>query len=293
MKPLHIIPALPVLLVALLLAGCSTAPKTVQLKGRIFITDGGKLQNTGLAPIWIYDATNTQLTAQIPLPNFGGRGRADLTRIRKDYPGVLTVCSNYQAAMAAPAQISYGDLNTKYQDKKSALHGQTSGPDYDSVKQLGAEVWQALEKSNLAWDAADDQRELIFYWFNVNPGILYAGLPQPLVTAQTDTNGDFSVTLPKGKNILLVAHINGTINGEPGHYFIRWPLAGDWTGVGKYIFGNSSACLTKRNSELKPTMIYVLLDNGNGGICLGPIHRTRDAQQNMRAYWRQYYSQPN
>ena len=140
---------------------------------------------------------------------------------------------------------------------------------------------------NQAFDVGDDQRELIFYWFNVNPGILYAFLPQPLVITQTDTNGNFSVTLPKGKNILLVAHIEGTISGEPGHYFIRWPLAGDWTGVRKYIFGNSSACLIKRSSELKPTIIY-----SENGVMLGPIHRTRDSQLNWRPYWQQYYSQP-
>ena len=275
------------------LVGCSTAPKTVQLNGKIFITDGGKLQKTGLAPIWIYDATNAQLTALIPLPNFGGRSRTDLARIRKEYPGVLMTCSNYNSAMADftatanAATRKYEDLNSKYWDRKNALHGQTNGLDFDAVKQLGTETWQALEQMNQALGASDDQRELIFYWFNVNPGILYAGLPQPLATAQTDTNGNFSVTLPQDKSFLVVAHIEGSINGEPGHYFIRWPLAGGWPGTKRYIFGNSSACLIKRSSELKPTQIYP-----ENGILLGPIHRTRDSQQNWRPYWQKYYSQP-
>ncbi|MEI8292102.1 MAG: hypothetical protein WCH99_21745 [Verrucomicrobiota bacterium] len=276
---------------AIWFVGCSTAPKTVQLNGKIFITDGGKLQKTGLAPIWIYDATNTQLTTQIPLPNFGGRSRTDLARIRKEYPAVLTVCSNYQAAVAqdkfSSFEMKYENLNQKYSDKKEALRGQTNGPDFDVLKQLGGQIRQVLEARDRVIDEGDDARELIFYWFNVNPGILYAGLPQPLVTAQTDTNGNFSVTLPKDKNILLVAHIEGTINGEPGHYFIRWPLAGGWTGTKRFIFGNSSTCLIKRSSELKPTIIY-----SENGIMLGPIHRTRDSQLNWRPYWQQYYSLP-
>jgi hypothetical protein len=276
---------------AIWFVGCSTAPKAVQLNGQIIITDDGKLQKTGLAPIWIYDATNTQLTAQIPLPNFGGRSRADLARIQKEYPAVLTLCSNYQAAVAldkfSSFEMKYRDLNAKYSDKKEALRGQTNGPDFDVLKQLGGQVRQVMEARDRVIDEGDDARELIFYWFNVNPGILYAGLPQPLATAQTDTNGNFSVTLPKDKNILLVAHIEGSVNGEPGHYFIRWPLVGDWPGTKRFIFGNSSAGLIKRSSELKPTQIYA-----EGGIMLGPIHRTRDSQLNWRPYWQQYYSQP-
>lgn len=273
------------------LAGCTATPTTATLNGRIIITEDGKVQKTGLAPVWIYDATNTQLIAQIPPPNFGGRSRADLTRIEMDYPGVLVTCSNYQAALDKfpAAETAYRDLNEKFAEKKNALHGQTNGPDFEAAKQLGAEIISVLAVRDLATDESDDARELIFYWFNVNPGIIYAGLPQPLATVQTDTNGEFSITLPKGKNFLLVAHIEGTVNGQPGHYFIRWPLTGGWTGTNGYVFGNSSTCLTRRSSELKPTIVYAL----RGGIGLGPIHRTRDAQLNMRSYWKQYYSQPN
>jgi hypothetical protein len=293
MKFSRIVLILPVIAVAILFAGCATAPKMIRLDGQIVLTDGGRLQKTGLAPVWIYDATNIQLTTQIPLPNFGGRGRADLTRIRQEYPAVLTVCSNYQAAMdkTAPAQLAYNDINQKFQSRKIALQGQTNGPEVEALKQLGAETERVLEANWRAWDTADDQRELIFYWFNVNPGILYAGLPQPLATAQTDTNGAFSVTLPKDKNFLLVAHVEGTINGEAGHYFVRWPLTGGWTGARKYIFGTSSACLTKRNSELKPIVINVLLDNGNGGLNFGAGHRARDEQFKMRSYWKDQYLQ--
>jgi hypothetical protein len=295
MKSLRAILASSAALVALVLAGCATAPKTVTLNGQIFLTDSGKIQKTGLTPIWIYDVTNSELTTQIPLPNFGGRGRADLTRIRKDYPAVLTVCSNYQAACDKfpAAEIKYRDLNQQFDERKNALHGQTNGPEFEAVQRLRAETASALEARDQAIDESDDARELIFYWFNVNPGILYGGLPRPLATAQTDTNGEFSITLPKDKNFLVVAHIEGSINGEPGHYFIRWPLTGSWTGARNYIFDNSSACVTKRNSELKPMMIYVLLDNGNGGLGLSSAPRNRDTQMKMRPYWKQYYSQPN
>jgi hypothetical protein len=277
----------------ILFTGCATATETVNISGQILVNDAGKVQKTGLAPIWIYDATNVQLTANIPLPDFGGRSRKDLARIRASYPGVLIVCSNYQAALdqSASAEMKYRDLNQKYSDKKDALHGQTNGPDFDAVKQLGDETRQAMEARDRVLDEGDDARELLFYWFNVNPGILYAGLPQPLATTQTDTNGNFSITLPRSKNIVLVTHTEGSINGQPGHYFWLQP-ATNCQSETKFILNSTNACLTKRNSELKPMMIYVLLDSGNGGISLGPIHRTRDSQQNWRQYWQQYYSQP-
>lgn len=287
---------LPLVAVAFLFAGCATAPKTTTtISGQILVNDEGKIQKTGLAPIWIYDATNVQLAAQIPLPNFGGRSRADLTRIRKEYPAVLTVCSNYQAVMdkTGPAQIRYGDLNQKYHEMKEALHGQTNGPDYDAVKQQGAVVWRAWEENRQAWDAADDQRELLFYWFNVNPGLLYAGLPQPLATTQADTNGNFSITLPRSKDVLLVAHIEGTVNGQPGHYFWLQPLSTKRVEEQSVTLNGDNVHLTKRNSELKPMMIYVLLDSGNGGLSIGQVHRIRDSQQNWVEYWRRYYSTPN
>lgn len=276
-------------------AGCATAPKTVTISGQIIVNNGGKIQKTGLAPIWIYDATNVQLTANIPVPNFGGRSRTDLNRIRKDYPAVLTVCSNYQAASDGfpAAEMKYRDLNQKYSDAKNALHGQTNGPDFDAVKELGAEVIRAMEARWQAGDAADDQREFIFYWFNVNQGILYTGLPQPLATTRTDTNGNFSVTLPASKNVVIVAHIEGSLQEQPGHYFWLLPLAASPSKTTPIILNRDNARLTRKNSELKPTMIYVMLDSGNGGISLGPVHRDRDTRQNWPEYWRQYYSHPN
>jgi hypothetical protein len=277
----------------ILFAGCATAPKTVTISGQILVSDTGKVQKAGLAPVWIYDATNVQLTTQVPLPNFGGRSRQDLTRIRKDYPAVLSVCSNYQAALdkSASEEMKYRDLSQQYSDKKDALHGQTNGPDFDAVKELGVKTRQAMEARDRALDEGDDARELLFYWFNVNPGILYAGLPQPMATTQTDTNGNFSVTLPRSKSILIATHTEGSINGQPGHYF--WlQAATKYESETKIILNNANACLEKRNSELKPMMIYVLLDSGNGGISLGPIHRTRDSQQRWRQYWQHYYSQP-
>ena len=278
---------------AILSAGCSTSPKTVKISGQILVSDAGKVQKTGMAPIWIYDATNTQLTASLPLPNFGGRSRTDLARIRKEYPTVLTVCSNYQAALDKfpSLEMRYRDLNQNYSDMKNALRGQTNGQDFDAVKKLGNEIRQAMEARDRALDEGDDARELLFYWFNVNPGILYAGLPRPLATTQADTNGNFSITLPQSKSILIATHIEGSINGQPGHYFWLQP-ATNCQSETKFILNNTNDCLTKRNSELKPMMIYVLLDSGNGGVSLGPIHRTRDSQQSGRQYWQQYYSQP-
>ena len=59
-------------LAALIASGCATAPRLTTITGQILVSDAGQIQKTGLAPIWIYDATNAQLTAKIPLPNFGG-----------------------------------------------------------------------------------------------------------------------------------------------------------------------------------------------------------------------------
>ena len=54
---------LTLVVMAAVFAGCATAPKTVKITGQILVSDGGKIQKTGLAPVWIYDATNVQLTA--------------------------------------------------------------------------------------------------------------------------------------------------------------------------------------------------------------------------------------
>lgn len=273
---------------AILFTGCATTPKTTQITGQILVSDNGKIQKTGLAPIWIYDATNIQLTANIPLPDFGGRSRKDLTRIRANYPGVLTVCSNYQAVMDkfAPAEMKYENLNQKYSDMKNALHGQTNGPDFDAVKQLGDQIRQAMEARDRVGDEGDDARELIFYWFNVNPGILYASLPQPMAVIQTDTNGNFSITLSKSKNILIAAHIQGSLNGQPGHYF--WLLPISLSNTNGIVLNSGNVRYAKKESELKPTQLLVL----DSGIGIATPHRTRDSQQNSRQYWQQYYSQP-
>jgi hypothetical protein len=265
---------------AIWVTGCATAPWTVTISGQILVSDAGKVQKTGLAPIWIYDATNVQSSANIPLPNFGGRSRADLTRIRDNYPGVLTVCSNYQATLdrAAAAELKYEDLNQKFWNKKNSLNGRTNGPDFDAVQQLGAEAKKASDERWVAVDQSDDVRELIFYWFNVNPGILYAGLPEPLMVAQTDKNGNFNVTLPKSKNILMVAHIQGSLNGRPGHYF--WLLPVSLAGTNVIVLNSANVCQAKKESELKPTQVLVL----NSGFGLATPRRVRDTRQDWQPY---------
>jgi hypothetical protein len=250
--------------------------KTTEIRGQILVSDNGKIQKTGEAPIWVYDATNVQLTANIALPDFGGRTRQDLARIRANYPGVLLVLSNYNSALqkADAAEMEYRTVNGKYWDKKNALKGQTSGPDYKEVQKLEAETKNASDKRWRARDDEDDQGELIFYWFNINPGILYASLPPPLTVAETDKNGNFNFTLQQSKNVLLAVHIQGSINGQPGHYFWLLPVSSE-TKSNNVVLNSENVRYTKSDSELKPVQIFVL----DAGVIPGTPHRIRDTQQ--------------
>ena len=269
--------------IAAFFAGCATAPKTVTITGQILVTDNGAIQKTGLAPIWIYDATNTNLTAQVPLPKFGGRSRQDLQRIARECPGAVEICSNYWAAMnrAPKAEIAYNQLNGQYQNQKAALHGTTNGPAYDVVLQLGAQVEAAWQIKTQAWDDADDINEFIFYWFNVNPGMLYATRPQPLAVVQADKDGNFSFTLPLKKTVLVAAHIQGKINGQTGQYFWLLPVSATDAKNGPVVLNAGNARLRRKNSQLKPTQILVLTDSGNGGISISIPNRVRDVRSRI------------
>jgi hypothetical protein len=266
---------------AVLFAGCATAPKTVQVSGQILVSDGGKIQKTGLAPIWIYDATNTQLTAKFTLPNFGGRSRADWQRITTAYPNSLNVYSNYAVLqpLGPQAEVKRIAANEEYYKLKGALNGQTNGPAFDAVQQKELEVKRLLAEENRLWDAPQDIRELIVLWYNLNPGLLYAaGLPESLATAQTDKKGNFNFNLPAGKNVLIAAHIEGTVGGQPGNYFWLVPFnAGNAATNAIVLTGDNTTC-KRTKSEMPPVMLpeangYI----GNVGFWM--LNRTRDTRQ--------------
>ena len=267
-------------LIALVISGCAITPKTTVITGQILVSDAGKIQKTGLAPIWIYDATNVQLTAKIPLPNFGGRGRQDWQRIVTAYPNSLGVYSNYVVlqSLAPKAEVKRMAANEEYYKKKEALNGQTNGPDFEAVEQLEAEAKRLLAEENKLWDQKDDMRDLIVLWYNLNPGILYAtGVPEPLVTAQTDKSGHFSFTLPKSKSVLIAAHIEGTVDGQPGNYFWLVPF-NSGNGATNVIVLNSDNAGCK---PTKPQMPQIILPEANGyigAVGFWMLNRVRDAR---------------
>lgn len=265
---------------AVLFAGCKTAPKTVNVTGQILVSDAGKIQKTGLAPIWIYDATNSLLTTNLPLPNFGGRSRQDWQRITAAYPNSLNVYSNYAVLqpLGGQAQTKRIAANETYYKMKDALNGQTNGPAFEAVQQQEAEVKRIMTEENKAWDAADDARELIVLWYNLNPGILYAtGVPEPLATAQTDRSGKFSFCLPADKKVLIAAHIEGKVDGQPGNYFWLMPFdAGN--AITNVIVLNADNAICKRTQNQMPQVILPK-DNGYiGAVGFGMLNRVRDAR---------------
>jgi hypothetical protein len=263
---------------AIWFTGCATTPKTSRISGQILVVEDGKIQKTGKAPIWIYDATNTDLAISNALPNFGGRSRQDWKRIVAAYPNSLNAYSNYEAAVrnASATETKYRDVNQKYWDKKQALNGQTNGPDFEAVTQLEAAAKNALAAKELAWDKDDDARELIFYWYGVNPEILYAGLPEPLALTQTDTNGNFSIELPKSKKILLAVHIQGAVDGKPGDYFWLVPVTAGATNSGNLILNGDNAS----TRQVKPRLPAIILPEANGYI--GNIGFSTQSQNRMR-----------
>lgn len=267
-----------VIAIAVFFTGCATTPKTTKISGQILVSDNGQIQKTGKAPIWIYDATNTDLMISNALPNFGGRSRQDWKRIVAAYPNSLNAYSNYEVAVqnASNTEMKYRDVNQKYWDKKDALNGQTNGSDFELVQQLEANAKQALTDKELAWDKDDDSRELIFYWYGVNPEILYAGLPEPLALVQTDTNGNFSIELPKSKKVLLAVHIQGTVDGKPGDYFWLMPVtAGDANSNNLLLNGDNA-----RMRKVKPALPVIILPEANGYI--GNIGFTTQSQNRLR-----------
>jgi hypothetical protein len=265
---------------AALLAGCNSAPRTVTITGQILVSDGGKIQNTGLAPVWIYEATNTQLTTKIPLPDFGGRSRKDWQRIVTAFPASLSVCSNYDALkpLAPKAEVKRMALAKEYYQSKQALNGQTSGPDFEAMKRLETEMNRLMAEENRLWDQADDMRDMIVLWYNINPGVLYAaGVPQRLTTVQTDKQGKFSLTLPASRKVLIAAHIEGAIDGQPGNYFWLVPFDSGKAATNSVILsGDNVSC-----KHTRPQMPHVILPKANGYIGdagFWMLNRVRDAR---------------
>ena len=268
---------------AVLFTGCANAPKTVKISGQILVSDAGQIQKTGLAPIWIYDATNLQLTNKIPLPKFGGRTRQDWQRIVTAYPHSLSVYANYAVLqpLGPKAEVKRDAVAEEYYKKKDALIGQTNGPDFEAVQQLESEMNRLLVEENKLWDQADDMRDLIVLWYNLNPGILYtAGLPEPLATAQTDRNGNFSFILPKSKNVLVAAHIEGAINGQSGNYFWLVPLNSGNAATNAIVLTGDNAS-RKRKKDKMPRIILPEAGGYIGDVGFWMLNRVRDARQNV------------
>lgn len=280
MKPSRflIIPA--VFASVVLFAGCKTAPRKVTIIGQISVTAGEKIQKTGLAPIWIYDETNSLLTTNLPLPNFGGRSRKDWQRITTAYPNSLNVYSNYAVVqpLGGQAQTKRITATEIYYKMKAALNGQTNSAEFEAVLKQEVEVKRILAEENKLWDAADDLRDLIVLWYNLNPGILYAtGVPEPLATAQTDKSGKFSFSLPAGKKVLIAAHIEGTVDDQPGNYFWLVPFAaGNATTNVIVLTADNATC--KRTKSQMPQIILPK-DNGYiGAVGFWMLNRVRDAR---------------
>jgi hypothetical protein len=248
---------------------------TNQVHGKIQIGDGS--QKTGFAPIWIYDASETELSKSNGLPDFGGRSRSDFARIRKMYPAILNVWSNYNAAVqkAAAMEMTYRATNEIYQTAKEAENNQNGGSESKKAQKLEEAMNHTSETRWQAVDDSDDQREFIFYWFNVNPGILYSTMPRLLAKTMTDKNGNFSFDMLNTKNTLLAVHVEETINGQTEQYFwlLNVPLNGAKTD--DILLNDTNALFHKKNSELKPAWILT----PDTSVYIATPHRVRDTRQ--------------
>jgi len=265
--------------------GCKTTSGMTVVTGQILVSDAGKVQKTGLAPVWIYDATNTLLTTNLPLPDFGGRSRQDWKRIVTAYPQSLSVYSNYAALqpLAPKAEIKRNAANEEFYRMKAALNGQTNGPAFDALQRQQAEVERLLAEENRLWDAADDLRDLIVLWYNLNPGILYAaGLPHPLQTVQTDRNGIFHYNLPAGKKVLVAAHIEGSIHGQPGNYFWLLPVAAGASSTNVLVLDGANAARKRTKAEM-PQVILPEENGYLGAVGFWMLNRVRDARMSVSA----------
>jgi hypothetical protein len=89
---------------------------------------------------------------------------------------------------------------------------------------------------------------LIFYWYGVNPEMLYAGLPETLALRQTDTNGNFSIELPAAKKVLLAVQIQGAVNGKPGDYFWLPTVTSGDSGAANLVLNVDNARVRKVKS---------------------------------------------
>jgi len=269
----RVVPLVPFVLAVYLagLAGCSRAkapapeshvpeaavPAGIAIHGQIHAIDAGSVQKTGLAPVWIYDAANAQLTTPIPLPKFGGRTRQDWQRIVTACPKSLTVYSNYQVLQPLGPQAEVKRMNAK-----------------DDIEQQ-----KLYAEENRLWDQADDARELIVLWYNLNPGLLYAaGLPEPLAMAQTDQDGNFTASLPPGKKVLIAAHIEGKIDGQAGNYF--WLVPFDPGAARNVVLGNDNVSCRRTRSQM-PQIILPETNGFIGNVGFWMLNRVRDARHGL------------
>jgi hypothetical protein len=99
-----------------------------------------------------------------------------------------------------------------------------------------------------------------------------------MAVIQTDTNGNFTFGLSQSKNVLLAAHIEATIDGEPGSYFWLVPVnLGDVKATNLVLSGENVNCRKKKSQ-----MPIVTLPRTKGGFVQENfwLNRVRDVRRN-------------
>jgi hypothetical protein len=257
-----------------------SSPLSAKITGKILVLDRGTVQRPGLAPIWIYHP-GVQLTTSNAIPNLGGRTRNDWKRISSEYPAFATVYLKYEGASkkASDSESQYRIANQLYQNQKKVLGRKVEGPGLDTLNKLAEQLKTAESERDRNWDALDDTKELIGFWHNVNPRVLFDGLPTPLAVTQTDTNGTFTLTLPDAKTVLLAAHIEATIDGQAGHYFWLKEVQIDATGSVNLVLDSNNARCRKKQSEMAyPTLLKTTGDREE--VTFTMPTRLRDSRPN-------------
>lgn len=247
------------------------------LSGRIIVQDGGKRQPTGRAPVWLYDASQSNLLARLPEPDLGGRSQADWTRIERQYPASLEIGDQYQTVLAKriAAPVKFRALDEQCRTQFKALNGQTNGPQFAEWQRLATQTRQADQDRWQAADAADDQSEVIFYWFTVNPGLLYAGVPPGAGSQPNGHQREFHATDAGWQTAAAGGPCRRRSAGAGRALFLAAGFGPQLCGNDRGDFDGKNAEVTKTTANLKPALISAMPNSINLAI----PHLSRDSRQ--------------
>jgi hypothetical protein len=196
-----------------------------ELSGEVFIvTKGGQNYKLGLVPIALYSLE----TLKRYLDQKKQQAQTELARLG---PLVEAAKSEMDAKNKTKSAAFDAWLHSHYSDpNRSALEAARNEADKGWKAAMGEYYRLLSEQSKLASGA--------FY---------FVGLPEPLVTTQTNSDGKFTVEMPTKGNLAIAANAHRSVGDSTEHYY--WLIKVSLGGAAKKAMILSNNNLTSEGSS--------------------------------------------